>query len=295
MLSGGESNETLGLVLGILFGFFCVCCTLFVIAAAIAITACVVISQKRNRIQKGRVRRKSTEPSLSKRDSLSSTAFPTPRGGDSSRRAHAGGVKKILVKKVSKFKLFGGGGVDRRKDSAISVIGSSVDDDGIELPSGWTRHVDATEQFPYYTKGDRSTWTRPQLAQASAMVTGASPRTDWKSVRSNARASTWSAANGEWATYRDSSTGQQFWSEKTTGRSTWTSPAAVEYRIAAEDGFAYNKEEFLGHYGGTKEWNRSKPLRPTRSAFHRFAGDGMNTISEVHEANPLQKKKTAYF
>ena len=44
-----------------------------------------------------------------------------------------------------------------------------------------------------------------------------------------------------------------------TGRSTWTPPSGSQYRIA-DDGFAYNKQEFVDHYGGLHEWNASRPV-----------------------------------
>ena len=42
------------------------------------------------------------------------------------------------------------------------VVGSQLDKDGNALPAGWVRNHDEEENLPYYTKGKRATWTRPQ-------------------------------------------------------------------------------------------------------------------------------------
>ena len=108
-----------------------------------------------------------------------------------------------------------------------------------------------------------ATWTKPEALAAFKILED--KETNWNKRRLSALPS-WrivptkqSPESKEWMSSRDSETGRLFFTEASTGRSTWLAPKMIEFRIA-DDGNAYTRSQFEDHYGGLEEWTAAEVM-----------------------------------
>ena len=254
-----DQGTAVATVLIVLLSTFIGICCLGVVILGVVVVLTSRSQKKTLSVAGARIER---ESGLSRRDSLCGTAVELT--------AVAVGREGVSIKDA------------RALGSVAGATGSALDEDGNALPAGWRRHFDESEALSYFTNPHgrrRPTWTQPQTASFE-VVRDAATRdagTDWASVRRGSVRASWttstststapgpgsdSCGGATWSSARDSASGLLFFTDGGSGRSSWSPPPSVEFRIDPEDGLAYTKSQFAAHYGdgGGAEWSSAVAL-----------------------------------